>query len=304
MRFAHQPADKQRDADHPRRPIAQDLLRRERLQSWAAVTILTALAFVVRFWRISHPDQVVFDEVHFGGFAAQYLRREYYFDVHPPLAKLLNALSGWIVGFDGSFHFDNIGDNYTKNAVPYIGMRAFVAIMGAITVPVVYATMRESGYPVPIAAFSALLIVFDNGHVTQTRLILLDAALCLFMALSLLCYVKFHAQRYREFSRPWWFWLVATGVSLACTLGCKMVGLFTFMTVGAAVLWDLWGILDIKKGHPMVSAGVGGADVSRTSGGISSTAPLVLLSFLSLSTCRSSGFTSSCSSSLVLVTRS
>jgi dolichyl-phosphate-mannose-protein mannosyltransferase len=31
-----------------------------------AITIITALAFVTRFWGISHPDQVVFDEVHFG----------------------------------------------------------------------------------------------------------------------------------------------------------------------------------------------------------------------------------------------
>jgi dolichyl-phosphate-mannose-protein mannosyltransferase len=31
-----------------------------------ALTIITILAFVSRFWGISHPDQVVFDEVHFG----------------------------------------------------------------------------------------------------------------------------------------------------------------------------------------------------------------------------------------------
>lgn len=46
-----------------------------------------------------------------------------------------------------------------------------------------------------------------------------------------------------------------TGLSLGCTLGCKMVGLFTFMTVGAAVLWDLWGLLDVRKeGHTMVGS--------------------------------------------------
>jgi dolichyl-phosphate-mannose-protein mannosyltransferase len=72
------------------------------------------------------------------------------------------------------------------------------------------------------------------------------------MSLTLLSYVKFHQQRYREFTRQWWFFLLATGASLACTLGCKMVGLFTFASVGAAVLWDLWGILDVKKGFSMV----------------------------------------------------
>lgn len=28
--------------------------------------VITALAFVTRFFGISHPDEVVFDEVHFG----------------------------------------------------------------------------------------------------------------------------------------------------------------------------------------------------------------------------------------------
>jgi hypothetical protein len=32
-----------------------------------------------------------------------------------------------------------------------------------------------------------------------------------------------------------------------------MVGLFTFMSIGSAVIWDLWGIMDIRRGHEMVS---------------------------------------------------
>jgi hypothetical protein len=31
-----------------------------------ALTVITILAFVSRFWGISHPNEVVFDEVHFG----------------------------------------------------------------------------------------------------------------------------------------------------------------------------------------------------------------------------------------------
>jgi dolichyl-phosphate-mannose-protein mannosyltransferase len=31
-----------------------------------AITVITFLAFVTRFWGISHPNEVVFDEVHFG----------------------------------------------------------------------------------------------------------------------------------------------------------------------------------------------------------------------------------------------
>lgn len=31
-----------------------------------ALVIITVLAFATRFWGISHPNEVVFDEVHFG----------------------------------------------------------------------------------------------------------------------------------------------------------------------------------------------------------------------------------------------
>ena len=31
-----------------------------------ALLVLTALAFLTRFYRINHPNEVVFDEVHFG----------------------------------------------------------------------------------------------------------------------------------------------------------------------------------------------------------------------------------------------
>lgn len=33
---------------------------------WIAFSVITTLAFITRFWGISHPNQVVFDEVHFG----------------------------------------------------------------------------------------------------------------------------------------------------------------------------------------------------------------------------------------------
>lgn len=55
-----------------------------------------------------------------------------------------------------------------------------------------------------------------------------------------------------EFTRPWWTWLVLTGVFLSLTISCKMVGLFAFLAVGTAVIVDLWNILDVRRGHSMV----------------------------------------------------
>lgn len=75
------------------------------------------------------------------------------------------------------------------------------------------------------------------------------------MLSNIIRYMKYLLPRLREFTFEWWFWMIATGVSLASTLGSKMVGLFTFFTIGTAVLVDLWGILDYRKpGHTMVRA--------------------------------------------------
>lgn len=226
--------------------------------SWTVAPVLFILALLVRVYQLSSPAEVVFDEVHFGKFAAYYVTRrvrirltQYFFDVHPPLAKLLIALGAWLAGFDGSFEFENIGDKYSGTTVPFREMRALPAVIGALQVPIVYEIMRETGARLTTSLMCALLVMLDNAHVAQTRIILLDAPLVLFMLLSLYTYIKFFQQRYREFSAPWWSWLAATGVSLALTVSCKLIGVFGFMTIGGAVIWDLWNLLDIRRGVPI-----------------------------------------------------
>ena len=101
-------------------------------------------------------------------FAAYYIKREYYFDVHPPLSKMLLGLAGWLAGFDGGFEFTNIADPYLDVEagvnVPYRAMRSMPAVFGSLTVGVVYWIMRESGYPIVVAAFSAGLILFGASR--------------------------------------------------------------------------------------------------------------------------------------------
>ena len=154
---------------------------------------------------------------------------------------------GWFVGYDGHFLFDNIGDSYIANKVPYVAFRAMPALLGALTVPTVFLIMWESGYSLPAAVVAAGLVLFDNAHIGQTRLILLDATLVYAMSMSILCYVRFYKMRHEPFSQKWWKWLLLTGVALSCVISTKYVGVFSFFTIGSAVAIDLWDLLDVKR---------------------------------------------------------
>jgi len=154
---------------------------------------------------------------------------------------------GYFVGYDGHFLFENIGDSYIANKVPYVAFRAMPALLGALTVPVVFDIMWESGYSLPACVVAAGLVLFDNAHIGQTRLILLDATLVFAMACSLLCYIRFYKLRHEPFGRKWWKWLLLTGFSLSCVISTKYVGLFAFLTIGAAVAIDLWDLLDVNR---------------------------------------------------------
>lgn len=208
---------------------------------------LTALAMVVRLFRIYQPTSVVFDEVHFGGFATKYIKGRFFMDVHPPLAKMLIALFGFLGGFRGDFDFKDIGKDYLEPGVPYVAMRMFPAIMGVLTIPTMFLTLKASGCRTATAAMGALLVTFENGLVTQSRFILLDSPLVIFTALTALSFISFTNQQEqgpsKAFGLSWWFWLIATGLFLGATLSVKWVGLFTIAWVGSLTLLQLWVLL-------------------------------------------------------------
>ncbi|KAI8055032.1 mannosyltransferase PMTI [Syncephalis plumigaleata] len=218
---------------------------------YIALAIVTLLAFITRLYKLAIPAEVVFDEVHFGKFASYYLRGTYFFDVHPPLGKMLLAGVGWLAGYDGAFLFDTIGDNYITHKVPYMAYRSFTAICGALVIPIAYGIMRESGYSLLSTTMVAIMLAFDNALITQSRLILLDSMLMLFMIMAIYSYIRFYKLRYQPFTRVWWFWMVSTGISLGLTTSVKMVGLFVVALVGICVVWDLWNKLDYRQGLTM-----------------------------------------------------
>ncbi|KAK9728208.1 hypothetical protein K7432_001211 [Basidiobolus ranarum] len=208
-----------------------------------AISTITMLAAVVRFYRIAQPDSVVFDEVHFGGFASKYINRKFFMDVHPPLAKMMIAATAYLAGFDGSFTFEKIGLDYIEPNVPYVAMRLLPAVLGWLLVPIAYFTLRGSRCSHATASLGALMVTFENSYTTQFRHILLDSPLVFFTALTILSWVHFQNAINTPFTMKWWLWLGATGVSLGLTGSVKWVGLFLYATVGLSTLAQLWELI-------------------------------------------------------------
>lgn len=198
----------------------------------------TLLSCWTRFHGIGKSDVVVWDEAHFGKFGSHYLKREFYFDVHPPLGKMLVGLAGLLSGYNGGFEFKS-GEKYPEH-VPYVAMRVMIATFGVAMVPLAWYTAVELGMSWKACHLVALMVLLDLGWLCISRFILLDSMLLFFTFTTVFFLTKFHNQRYYPFSFDWWMWLAFTGISIGCVTSVKLVGLFVTALVGVYTIEDLW----------------------------------------------------------------
>lgn len=202
------------------------------------LAVYTLLSIITRLYRIGSNHKVVWDEAHFGKFGSYYIRHKFYFDVHPPLGKILVSLAGALSGFNGNFEFES-GSDYPAE-VPYVKMRVIMAVYGILMVPVAFLTAQSFRWDWRAKHLFTLMVLLDNGWLTISRFILLDSMLLLFTLLVVLGLVRFHRLQSVPFTRPWWTWLFFTGAAIGCVSSVKMVGLFVTTLVGLYTVADLW----------------------------------------------------------------
>jgi len=199
---------------------------------WVIILIL-ALSLLIHFAYFGRPNQTVFDEVHFGKFLSGYLTGEYFFDIHPPLGKLLLSGAGYLSGFKPGFSFANIGETFPDKQ--YQALRLLPALAGFLLPLIIYFLSLRLGFSRRGAFLASLFIVFENALNIQSRFILLDSFLLLFGFLSLLFYLKsrnssLHASRFTLYAGIFGGMAASVkwtgGTFLAIIIVFELIGLF------------------------------------------------------------------------------
>jgi len=161
---------------------------------------------------LGQPSEVVFDEVHFGKFITGYGTGEYFFDVHPPLGKLMIAGIAGLAGVSPSHAFYRGGAPYLNNS--YLWLRLWPGLFGSLLVPLIYLlTLRISRSRVA-AAFAGLFVLLDNALLVESKFILLDVFLLLFGFLAI--YLFWQSKLF--FRDGKWRWWAACGSAIAAGL--------------------------------------------------------------------------------------
>ncbi|TBU12559.1 dolichyl-phosphate-mannose-protein mannosyltransferase [Hamiltosporidium tvaerminnensis] len=157
-------------------------------------TILFLLDFTIKTFKIENGNFVIWDEAHFGKFAQRYANREFYFDVHPPLGKMMTAVSNVLFNMDREFKFESSEEYPTGTDYP--SMRRFHAFISSFIPLLAYLTLINLQFTHFTSLITALLLVFENGMVSISRLILLDSHLLFFTALTTYFLTRYLSRKY------------------------------------------------------------------------------------------------------------
>lgn len=232
---------------------------------------VTLLAGITRFWQLAHPDLVVFDETFYlkdswslvqlgyesrwpenandawvAGNPNGYLT-DPAFIVHPPLGKLIIGFGMMLFGADNPF-----------------GWRVAVAVVGTLSVALLWLTARRMFGSPALATTGAFLMAIDGHAIVTSRVSILDGILTFFLIAGVLLIMLDREQQrallhakvaaWRERRGPdadgeenaddqereaskanapewgpalWWRpWLVAAAIAFACASAVKWSGLW------------------------------------------------------------------------------
>ena len=188
-------------------------------RDWVIALGFGALAALFRFWNLGLPRGKVFDEIYYATDANSLLlygvevdaqSGQGEFIAHPPVGKWLIAIGIKLFGYNE------------------FGWRFSAALVGSISVVLMYFTAKKLFNNQMLSIFAAVLILADGLHLVHSRTALLDIFLLLFIQIAVLAFLSNN------------YWL--TGIALGLAIATKWNGLYLLLVLALLVL-----ILDFRR---------------------------------------------------------
>ncbi len=198
--------------------------------------IIIAMSLLTHLLFFGEPREVVFDEVYMGDFISSYSQSRSYFDIHPPLAKLMSHYIGRVVGIS----YENIDFSLIGNGISgeIIYLRILPLIAGILLPLIVYFICRRLGISVIASFVVGILMCFENSLIVQSRYILFDSTLLFFGFSSILMYLFYiKDENKRSF-------ILYSAILSACAFSIKWTGLAYPLLI---ILYEIIRTRDIRK---------------------------------------------------------
>ncbi len=188
-------------------------------RDWAYALGFGLLGLVLRLWNLDSPKGKIFDEIYYATNAHSLLQNGVEIDsknglaqfiVHPPTGKWLIAAGIKVFGYNE------------------FGWRFASALVGAISIVLMYFTAKKLFNNQLLSLFATALISLDGLHLVHSRIALLDIFLLLFIQIAVLAFLNTR------------YWISALALGLACSV--KWSGLYVLIALAFYVL-----ILDFRR---------------------------------------------------------
>ena len=190
-------------------------------RDWVYALGFAAFGLILRLWNLDSPKGKVFDEIYYATNAESLLQNGIEIDsksglaqfiVHPPTGKWLIAIGIKLFGYNE------------------FGWRFAAAIIGSISIILMYFTAKKLFNNKLLSVFATALISLDGLHLVHSRIALLDIFLLFFIQIAVLAFL--HSK----------YWISALSLGLACSV--KWSGLYVLIALAFYVL-----VLDIRRNH-------------------------------------------------------
>ena len=182
-------------------------------RDWVYALGFGALGLILRLWNLDSPKGKIFDEIYYATNAQSLLQNGVEIDsksglaqfiVHPPTGKWLIAIGIKLFGYNE------------------FGWRFAAAIVGSISIVLMYFTAKKLFNNQLLSVLAASLISMDGLHLVHSRIALLDIFLLFFIQIAVLAFL--HNK----------YWLSALTLALACSV--KWSGLYVLIALALYVL--------------------------------------------------------------------